>query len=98
MTKNKNKEYLMKRRRYGWGWTPVKWQSIAVIIMQVVIIFVAATFLPLKPIQPTVGELIAFFMIVSLSITTLIIFSSVSAPKPSWRWGKKPTDNPEEDF
>lgn len=98
MTKKDGKQYLMKRRRFGWGWTPVKRQAIAFIFLQLAIIFTAATFLPVKPAQPTAGELIAFFVIVALSIASLTLFSLVTAPKPAWRWGKKPTDNPDEDF
>ena len=98
MTKSDNKNYLMKRRRYGWGWTPVTWKAIVLIIMQIAIILVAATFLPSKPSQPTSGELIAFFVITALAIATITLFGLISAPKPAWRWGKKPTDNPDEDF
>lgn len=98
MTKKDTKDYLMKRRRYGWGWTPVKWQAIMFVVMQLAIIFAAATFLPAKPNQPTPGELIAFLVIVALSVATIVLFGLITAPKPTWRWGKKPDDDPSEDF
>jgi hypothetical protein len=98
MTKKDDKQYLMKRRRYGWGWIPVTWRAVLLIGMQIAIIFTATAFLPAKPVQPTVGELFAFFVIVALSISTIVLFGLISAPKLAWRWGKKSTDNPDEDF
>lgn len=97
MTTDK-KDYLMKRRRYGWGWTPVKWQGWLLIGMQLAIIFVAITFLPTKSVQPTPTELLAFFAIVVFAIATIILISFINSPAPAWRWGKKPGDNPDEDF
>jgi len=85
----------MKRRRYGWGWTPVKWQAWLLIGMQIAIIFTAATFLTVE--QP-IFELIAFFAILVLAVATIILFGAISSPTPAWRWGKKPGDNPDEDF
>lgn len=100
MVKNSknSKEYLMKRRRYGWGWIPVTWTAVLIIAFQVAIIFISATFLPVKPAQPTLGELVAFVAILALAIATIFIFSLATSPKPTWRWGKKPSDNPDEDF
>lgn len=97
MEDNKNK-YQMKRRRFGYGWTPVTWQSWVFIALQLVIIFAAITFLPQKPAQPTIGELVSFFAIVSSVIASLAIFSLKTGPKPKWRWGRKPSDNPSEIF
>lgn len=88
----------MKRRRYGYGWTPVIWQSWLFIGLQLIIIFTAATFLPVKPMQPTAGELLRFFIILGASISTLLIFTYQTSPKPKWRWGKKPNDISEEDL
>lgn len=88
----------MKRRRYGYGWIPVTWQSWLFMIIELVIIFAAATSLPPKPAQPTTGELLRFLIILGGVISTLVIFSVENGPKPKWRWGKKPDDNPHEDF
>lgn len=85
----------MKRRRYGWGWTPVKWQAWLVIGMQIAIIFTAAMFLTVE--QP-IFELIAFLVILVLTVVTIILLGVISSPSPAWRWGKKPGDNPDEDF
>jgi len=69
-----------------------------VLVSQVAIVIVAAFSLPPKPAQPTTPELVRFFVITVLAIATLIIISAWGGPKPRWRWGKKPTDNPDEDF
>lgn len=88
----------MKRRRYGWGWTPVTWRAAFIIAMQLAIIFAAVTFLPSKPAVPTANELIAFFAITVLAVGNIFLFGIASSPAPAWRWGKKPSDNPDEDF
>lgn len=93
-----SKKYLMKRRRYGYGWIPVTWQGWLLIVLQLAIILVAATFLPTKPVQPSTSELIRFLVLVGCAIASLLIMSSFAGPRPKWRWGKKPTDNPDEDF
>ena len=96
--KNDDKKYWMKRRRYGWGWTPTTKRGWLFIVSQVLIIFAAALMLPTKPNEPTTFELIGFFVIVALVIISLFMVTSDTAPKARWRWGKKDTDNPDEDF
>lgn len=88
----------MKRRRYGYGWMPVTWQGWLLLILQGVLVIVAATFLPAKPAQPTTSELIRFFIILACAVLTLILVSVQNSPRAKWRWGKKPGDNPDEDF
>lgn len=87
----------MKRRRFGYGWTPATWQSWLFIVMELVIIFTAVTFL-FSSEQPTTSELLRFFVILGAVIITLFIFTTQTGPKAKWRWGKKPNDNPNEDF
>lgn len=98
MDNQNHKKYLMKRRRFGWGWIPVTWQGWVFLVLQLAIIFVAATSLPAKPTQPTTGELVRFFVIVGCAIAALVLVSIQWGPTPRWRWGKKQSDNPDEDF
>lgn len=93
-----DKKYLVKRRRYGYGWTPTSWQAWALIGAQLVIIFTAAFALPAKPAQPSADELIRFAIICGLAVTTIILLGYTLGPNPKWRWGKKPSDNPDVDF
>lgn len=98
MNEKDHKKYLMKRRRYGWGWVPVTWQGWLLLAMQFAVILTAASFLPAKPAQPTISELVRFFLIVALTIGVLILVTIQASPSPRWRWGKKKSDNPDEDF
>jgi hypothetical protein len=88
----------MKRRRYGWGWIPVTWQGWVVILAQISIVFIAAFQLPPKPAMPTAAQLFNFLVTLVLAIGTLILVSWFTSPSPRWRWGKKDSDNPDEDF
>lgn len=94
----KENKYLMKRKRYGWGFIPTSWQGWLFIALQLAVLLVAASFLPQKPEQPTTDEKIKFFTIVGLVIVNLGLVTFMAGPKPHWRWGKKSTDNPNEDF
>jgi len=93
-----DKKYLMKRRRYGWGWTPVTVKAWIFVITQIGIIFASILLLPMKPAQPTTLQIIGLLTIISFVVVSIVLVSSFTAPKPHWRWGKKDTDNPDEDF
>ena len=93
-----HKKFLLKRRRYGWGWIPVTWQGWAIIFLQVAIIFIAAMDLPTKPIQPTADQLLRFFVLLGIAFANLLLIGLQVGPVPRWRWGKKDSDNPDEDF
>lgn len=88
----------MKRKRFGWGWTPVSWTAAIILLTQVGIVLAATTFLPVKPEQPTLNEFTAFLAIIALSIITITTFGLATSPRPKWRWGKSESDNPDEDF
>jgi hypothetical protein len=96
--KNNPHKYWMKRRRYGWGWIPVTWQGWVVIIAQIGIVFVTAFQLPPKPAMPTAGQLFNFLATLVLAIGTILLVAWFTSPRPHWRWGKKDSDNPDEDF
>jgi hypothetical protein len=45
------------------------------------------------------GTQIGLFCLVILTSTTTLGWITYNhAPKPNWRWGKKPSDTPEDDF
>jgi len=93
-----DKKYAMKRRRYGWGWTPVTVKTWMFILAQIGIVFASILLLPMKPVQPTTLQIIGLLIIILLVVVSIVLVSSFIAPKPHWRWGKKETDNPDEDF
>jgi hypothetical protein len=94
----KDNKYYMKRRRYGWGFMPTSWQGWLFLALQLAVLLVAATFLPAKPQQPTSSQLAKYILLVGLVVITIILVAFMVGPKPHWRWGKKDTDNPNEDF
>ncbi|MEO8104733.1 MAG: hypothetical protein ABI602_00145 [Candidatus Saccharibacteria bacterium] len=93
-----NKKYWMKRKRYGWGWIPATWQGWALLVLQGGIVVITATLLPADPAYPTVNGFIKQVSIWLLAIATIVLVAIGTSPKPHWRWGKKDTDNPDEDF
>lgn len=102
MAKNKIKKssnsYWFKRRRYGWGYTPVTWQGWLVIVTFVLGLISAARKLPDDPSVATEGQMIKFFATIGIAVAILVAISLITGPKPRWRWGKKPSDNQDEDY
>ena len=94
---NKKSNLWFKRRRYGWGWTPVSWQGFITIGLFLAVVLTAAFQLP-ADVDPTPGQLFIFFGILIVSVAGLAAVGFVKGPAPRWRWGKKPGDNPDEDF
>lgn len=94
MSKTDN-HYWFKRRRYGYGWTPVRWQGwVAVIVCLGVII--ASGFLFGS--MPYSNELLWLYLNTVLTVIIfLIIIGILKGPAPRWRWGKKPGDDSKED-
>lgn len=43
-------------------------------------------------------EVMIYLGVVIAAILILIWIGLKKGPSPKWRWGSKPTDNPEEDF
>lgn len=94
----KTKSYWFKRRRYGWGFVPVTWQGWLVVIGYVVIVAgLAPAFLD-APEADQAKELGFFLVFLAAATSGLISISLARGPRPRWRWGKKPGDDPEEDF
>lgn len=90
--------YWFKRRRYGYGWIPVTWQGWLTLILFIVVVVLAAFQLPPKPNKPTAGQMVQFFATLLVALIVFMIIAYTKGPVPRWRWGKKDTDNPDEDF
>lgn len=88
-------KYWFKRRRYGYGWYPATWHGWLTVAVYIVFLTISAFLLPVHP----DNLLMLYYMLFVFSSTILlIVISYVKGPKPKWRWGKSPSDNPEEDF
>jgi hypothetical protein len=91
-------DYWFKRRRYGFGFTPTTWQGWVTIAAFVVLAIIAV--LQLKTdVNNTAGlSFLRFLGIFLIALSLLLIATALKAPEPHWRGGKKPTDNPAEDY
>lgn len=99
MKDDHGKKLWFKRRRYGWGYVPVTWQGGLCLIVFLAVLFAAVLQLPRdKSVQPTTGQLIVFLVVALVDVVLFAAIMIIKGPVPHWRWGKKPGDNPEEDF
>lgn len=99
MSNNINRGYWFKRRRYGYGWTPVTWQGWLTIVLSLAAILIGATYLLKDTSKNTFsGEVFLFIIFLLVVVTVIVVISVVKGPRPRWRWGRKPTDNPDEDY
>lgn len=85
---NDNPEgYWFKRKLYGWGWTPVTWQSWLVILVYIALAVTLG--LTLDETSPT-NEIVFTFLLPLVLITiTLIRICYKKGEKPRWQWGKR---------
>lgn len=95
MSKNK---YWFKRRRYGYGWVPTTWQGGLVVAVFLVVLFLGLVLLKDVPENTYTKEVGYYFALAFGAAILMILISYLKGPTPKWRWGKKPTDNKNEDF
>lgn len=96
---NEDKKLWFKRRRYGWGWVPVRRQGWIAITAYLAFVILGSSFF--GNIEELVSSAtgISLFILTLLSATMILISICYRhGPVPKWRWGKKPGDNPKEDF
>jgi hypothetical protein len=75
-----------KRKLYGWGWTPVKWQGWLVILGYIVLVFLSA--LTIDDSSPRNEVAFTFVLPVILLTSALIIICYKKGEKPRWQWGE----------
>ena len=98
MNENKKEQYWFKRRRYGYGWTPVTWQGWLTVVFFLVVVLYGTVALDDTPNNTSSKEALIYLVFLSINVVLLVIISSKKGPKPKWRWGNKTTDNPDEDI
>lgn len=75
-----------KRKLYGYGWTPVKWQGWLVVTVYLVLIwyfFMRADASSHSNSDTLIGFAVPFIIATSI----LIYICYAKGEKPSWRWG-----------
>lgn len=84
--KNNPEGLWFKRKMYGWGWTPVRWQGWAIIF-----VYVAALFVVMKDVDKTSHSvsdtLIRFFAPFIIATAILVYICYKKGEKPRWQWG-----------
>ena len=84
--KDNPKNYWFKRRLYGWGWVPAKWQGWVVIIIFIIFLLKSGSDMESNP-EPTDSELQTFFIKIILSVVVVILICYKTGEKPRWQWG-----------
>jgi hypothetical protein len=78
--------YWFKRKLYGWGWTPVKWQGWATILVFVAFLVWDALDLSSTP-SPSDNMIARFLIKMALAVVALLGICFKKGEKPRWQWG-----------
>ena len=90
--------YWFKRRRYGYGWIPVTWQGWLVVGVYLVVVVAGGLAFLDAPESAQPKEIGFYLLFVAIATVGLVRITLRKGPRPRWRWGRKPGDNPAEDF
>lgn len=77
--------YWFKRKLYGWGWTPARWQGWAVIAAFVAILLALA--LTLDERSSTKEVMLMFVLPLAILLAALLTIMYKKGEKPRWQWG-----------
>lgn len=77
--------YWFKRKLYGWGWTPVKWQGWVVIALYVLAIVLFS--LTIDDNSPAREVAFTFILPVVFLTVLLIRICYKKGERPRWQWG-----------
>jgi hypothetical protein len=88
--KDNPKGYWFKRKLYGWGWVPAKWQGWCVALLYILLILsLVLTREEAIPGNPDSGSNFLIFALPIIVLTTLLIIVAYKkGEKPRWQWGK----------
>lgn len=83
--KNNPQKLWFRKKIYGWGWTPVRWQGWLTVALHVaLIIFIAQRVTE----NSTASEMIFNFFLPLIFVSALLIFIAYkTGEKPCWQWG-----------
>lgn len=76
-----------KRKKYGWGWTPVTWQGWATLILYIILMVWIFNIFPLS--EKIISK--ENFLPLALWFDTTVILVWISYKKgesPKWQWGE----------
>ncbi len=82
---NNPEGYWFKRKIYGWGWTPARWQGWLVTFLYLLLIVLFS--LTIDDTSP-VNEVMFTFVLPTLFLTVAFIrIAYKKGEKPKWMWG-----------
>lgn len=84
--------YWFKRKLYGWGWMPVKWQGWLVVAVAVAIIALGFYIVGTDS-SPDDAPGIALIGILT-AVVLLFTFGYWKGEKPKWQWGLPKKEKP----
>lgn len=86
--KNNPEGYWFKRKLYGWGWTPVRWQGWLVTLIAIAAVLLVAVRFEQQPTE-VVTRLI--LPVAGICIALILICYKTGEP-PKWQWGPPERD------
>jgi hypothetical protein len=88
--KDNSQGYWFKRKLYGWGWVPVRWQGWCVIFLYILLILslvlIREDAIPGNP--DSGSNFLTFALPIVVLTVLLIIVAYKKGEKPRWQWGK----------
>lgn len=81
--KDNPKGYWFKRKLYGWGWVPAKWEGWLTILIWVILFTLSLVMIEEK--DHEIGRNIAVILIITI---VLFLICYKKGEKPKWSWGK----------
>ncbi|MFT5360091.1 MAG: hypothetical protein ACI88L_000572 [Candidatus Paceibacteria bacterium] len=85
--KDNPKGYWFRRKLYGWGWTPARWQGWLVTGLFIGFVLWQAVCLDSLAEELTRGELLSFFVKLAVAIVVFLAIANKKGEKPKWQWG-----------
>lgn len=84
--KDNPRGYWFKRKLYGWGWTPARWQGwVSLLILIGIFLWRVSVFVHIK--TPTKSD-VNFFVIETLIFAIAVItLAWLKGEPPKWQWG-----------
>jgi hypothetical protein len=82
--------YWFKRKLYGWGWVPVKWQGWLVVALGLLI---AGLGFYVGEVDDAPGAALLGFLLMA---ALLLFFGYKKGEKPKWKWGLNKKDKIED--
>lgn len=84
--KNNPEGYWFKRKLYGWGWMPVRWQGWLVLLGFVAL--VVLNFYRIDSASHSVSDTLRPFLLETIILVfVLIVVCIKTGEKPRWMWG-----------